>query len=412
MKSSDAAHTYSNAPCCARFLARRYFAQWPADCSLVAAPQFFSWGTKPNSFEATGCALALWRVTQPPLRVGARSAMVGWPTTRKYGELHLKIRRWAAAAAALACLVGGFISPGMAESWPTRTVTIVTPFAAGSVTDATARLIGQALQEALGQPFVIENKTGAGGMIAALSVARADPDGYTLLLTTNSTHSAAPALYKKVPYDPIKDFVPVARIGSFPSVVVVNPDLKVNSIQELVAYAKANPGKLSYGHGNSSGYIAGEAIKHQTGVDIVRVSYRSNPAAVTDLIAGHIPMMIPDLNNALPQIAEKKMRPLAVLTKQRSSDLPDVPTLAESVMPGFDLLAWAGLFGPSKMPPEVVEILAREIKAALAKAEILQRLKSSGVEPYWGDTEEFKGFVASELVKWTDVIKAAGIEPE
>jgi tripartite-type tricarboxylate transporter receptor subunit TctC len=291
-------------------------------------------------------------------------------------------------------------------------VTIVTPFAAGSVTDATARIVGQILQEALGRPVVVENKAGAGGLIAAQAVARAEPDGYTLLLTTNSTHSAATALFKKVPYDPIKDFTPIARIGSFPSVVVVNPSVKVNTIQELVAYAKANPGKLSYGHGNSTGYIAGEAIKNQAGIDIVHVSYRSNPAAVTDLIAGHIPMMIPDLNNALPQIAEKNMRPLAVLTKTRSASLPDVPTLDETVIPGFDLMAWAGLFGPANLPPEVVQTLARTLKAGLAKPDMLEKLKSSGIEPYWGDTDEFKAYVASELVKWTTVIKAARIEPE
>lgn len=326
--------------------------------------------------------------------------------------MYLKVRRSIAATGVLACLLGGFISPGMAQSWPTRTVTIITPFAAGSVTDATARIIAQVVQDAFGRPVVVENKAGAGGLIAAQAVARSEPDGYTLLLTTNSTHSAAPALFKKVPYDPIKDFTPIARIGSFPSVVVVNPALKVNSIQELVAYAKANPGKLSYGHGNSTGYIAGESIKHQLGLDIVRVSYRSNPAAVTDLIAGHIPMMIPDLNNALPQIAEKNMRPLAVLTKTRSASLPDVPTLNETVIPGFDLMAWAGLFGPANMPPEVVEKLAGAIGAALAKPDIQEKFKSSGIEPYWGDTAEFKKYVDGELVKWTSVIKAAGIEPE
>jgi tripartite-type tricarboxylate transporter receptor subunit TctC len=317
-----------------------------------------------------------------------------------------------AAIGVLAWSVLGLVSPGAAQSWPTRTVTIVTPFSAGSVTDATARIIAQVLQQALGHPFVVENKSGAGGLIAAQAVARAEPDGYTLLLTTNSTHSAAPALFKKVPYDPIKDFTPIARIGSFPSVVVVNPSLQVNTIQELVAYAKANPGKLSYGHGNSTGYIAGEAIRNQAGIDIVHVSYRSNPAAVTDLIAGHIPMMIPDLNNALPQIAERNMRPLAVLTKTRSPSLPDVPTLDETVLPGFDLLAWAGLFGPANLPPDMVQRLARTLRVELAKPAILESFKRSGIEPYWGDTEEFKIYVASELVKWTSVIKAAGIEPE
>jgi len=326
--------------------------------------------------------------------------------------MNLKTRRPVVLSGAMAGLLAAFNSPVSAQSWPTRTVTIVTPFGAGSVTDTTARIIGQVLQEAFGQPVIVENKPGAGGLIAAQGVSRAEPDGYTLLLTTNSTHSAAPALFKKVPYDPIKDFTPIARIGSFPSVVVVNPKLNVNSIQELVAYAKANPGKLSYGHGNSTGYIAGEAIKHQTGVDIVRVSYRSNPMAVADLIAGHIPVMIPDLNNALPQIADKNMRPLAVLTTSRSEALPNVPTLHETVMPGFDLLAWAGLFGPAIMPPEVVAKIAGAIGAALAKAQIKDKFKNSGIEPFWGDTAEFAKYVDGELVKWTSVIKSAGIQPE
>jgi tripartite-type tricarboxylate transporter receptor subunit TctC len=317
-----------------------------------------------------------------------------------------------AVAAAFACAIISLGSPSSAESWPTRTVTFITPFAAGSVTDTTARLLAQVLQERFGHPFVVENKAGAGGLIAAQAVARAEPDGYTLLLTTNSTHSAATSLYKQVPYDPIKDFTPVARIGSFPSVVVVNPETKIKTIQELAAYAKANPGKLSYGHGNSTGYIAGEAIKHQAKIDIVRVAYRSVPAAVTDLIAGHIPMMVLDISSALPQLADKTMIPLAVLTKTRSSFLPNVPTLDETIIPGFDLLAWAGVFGPANMPPEVTKALADGLKEALDKPETLEKFKSLGIEPYWGDTEEFKRYVATELVKWTSVIKGAGIEPE
>jgi tripartite-type tricarboxylate transporter receptor subunit TctC len=317
-----------------------------------------------------------------------------------------------AVAAAFAYAIFAFSSQSRAQSWPERPVTIVTSFAAGSVTDTTARIIAQVLQERFGRPFIVENKAGAGGLIAAQAVARAEPDGYTLLLTTNSTHSAATSLYKKVPYDPIKDFTPVARIGSFPSLVVVNPETKIKTIQELAAYAKANPGKLSYGHGNSTGYVAGEAIKHQAKIDIVRVAYRSVPSAVTDLIAGHIPMMVLDISSALPQLADKTMIPLAVLTKARSSILPDVPTLDETIIPGFDLLAWVGMFGPANMPPEVTRALADGLKAALAKPEILERFKSLGIEPYWGDTDEFKGFVATELVKWTTVIKSAGIEPE
>jgi tripartite-type tricarboxylate transporter receptor subunit TctC len=231
-------------------------------------------------------------------------------------------------------------APVSAETYPTRAITIVTPFAAGSATDAAAPMIGQYLQDALGQSVVIENRAGAGGVPAANAVARAKPDGCTLFFTTNSTHSAANGLFKSVPYDPIKDFTPIARIGSFPSFVAVNPALPVNSIFDLIEYAKANPGKLSYGVGNSTGHIAGETIKKRTGTDIVRVNYRSNPAAVTDLVAGHIPMGIPDFNTGMPQLRTQKVRALAVLTKERNRVLPDVPTLNETVMPGFDILAW------------------------------------------------------------------------
>ena len=330
----------------------------------------------------------------------------------KQKETPVRLRKLLAMVGTLAWSLGGLATSGTAQSWPARTVKIVAPYAAGSVTDLTARIIGAALQEALGRTFIVENKPGAGGMIAAQTVAHADPDGYTLFLTTSATHSAIGGLYKTVPYDPIKDFTPIARIGSFPSVLVVHPSVKVNTIQELVAYARANPGKLSYGHGNSTGYIVGEAFKHQANLDIVRVAYRSVPAAVTDLISGQIPILILDISNAMPQLADKSMRPLAVFTRKRSPELPDVPTLDETVMPGFDLLAWAGLFGPAKLPPEVVAILERELKTVLAKPEILEKFRTSGIEPYWGDSGEFKDFVASELVKWTTVIKAAGIEPE
>jgi tripartite-type tricarboxylate transporter receptor subunit TctC len=299
-----------------------------------------------------------------------------------------------------------------AETYPARPVTIITPFAAGSVTDAAARLIAQSLQESLGQPFVVENRAGAGGLLAASAVARAKNDGYTLLLTTNSTHSAANGLFKSVPYDPIKDFTPIARIGSFPSFVAVNPSQPINSMQELVAYAKAKPGKLSYGVGNSTGQITGETIKKRTGIDVVRVNYRSNPAALTDLIAGHIQVMIPDFNTGLGQVKAKTIRPLAVLTKDRNPALPDVPTLAETVMPGFDILAWAGMFGPANMPPEAVKAIADNIDKALKRPDVRERFAAAGTDIYWIGPAQFDAFVKSELVKWTAAIKEAGIEPE
>jgi tripartite-type tricarboxylate transporter receptor subunit TctC len=316
------------------------------------------------------------------------------------------------AVAALGVTLGVLATPACAENYPARPVTIIVPFAPGSVTDAAARLIGQHLQDALGQPFVIENKAGAGGLIAASAVAHAAPDGYTLLITTNSTHSAAPALFKNVPYDPIKDFTPVARIGSFPSMIAVYPGLPIKTIGELVAYAKANPGKLEYGHGNSTGQIVGETLKKRTGVDIVRVAYRSNPPAVADLIAGHIAMMIPDFNTGLPQVKAGLIRPVAVFTKERNPRLPDVPTLNETVMPGFDILSWAGMFAPANAPPDVVARLANALQTILSDPKIVEHFAEIGTDTFYSGPREFGDYVQTELVKWTTVAKEAGIEPE
>ncbi len=313
---------------------------------------------------------------------------------------------------ACALLVGLSHATANAESYPARPVTIITSFAAGSVTDAAARLIGQHLQDALGQTFVIENKAGAGGLLAASTVARAKPDGYTLLLTTNSTHSVVYGMFKSVPYDPIADFTPIARVGNFPSFIAVNVSQPINTMAELVAYAKANPGKLAYGVGNSTSQITGETLKKRTGVDIVRVAYRSNPQAMTDLIANHIPMMIPDFNVGLPQLKAGKILALAVLRKNRNSVLPDVPTLNETVMPGFDILAWAGMFGPANMPPEAVKSISDELQKALAKPEIKDRLTAAGTEVYFSGPADFSAFVKAELPRWTAMIKEAGMEPE
>jgi tripartite-type tricarboxylate transporter receptor subunit TctC len=312
----------------------------------------------------------------------------------------------------VAVLVAGFAAPAVAEDYPSRPVTILTPFAAGSATDTAARLVSKYLQEALGQPFIIENRDGAGGMLAAEAVARAQPDGYTLLLTSNSTHSAAPGLFKRVPYDPIKDFTPIARIGSFPSFIAVTNDLPVKSMQELVAYAKANPGKVTAGYGNSTGRITTEIMKRRLDIDIVPVAYRSNPAAVTDLMAGHIEMGVPDFSTGLAMAKSGKFRPLAVLTKDRDPALPDVPTLDGTVMPGFDLLAWTGMFGPAGMPKEVVDKLAAPIEKALANEDVRQRFRDVGVEVYWIGPDGFSTYVKDELVKWTTLIKDANIQPE
>jgi len=310
-----------------------------------------------------------------------------------------------------AWLLAALASPATAETYPARAVTIVIPFAAGSQTDTATRIVAQYMQDALGQPFVVENKAGAGGLIAASTVARAKPDGYTLLLTTNSTQSAI-ALFKSVPYDPINDFTAIARLGNFPSFVAVNVGVPVSSMAELVARARAAPGKMSYGVGNSTGQIVGETLKKRTGVDITRISYRSNPAAMADLVAGHIDMMVPDTNTGMPQVRVQKIRPLAWLTKERNPLLPDLPTLDETVLPGFETLAWAGLFAPAGVPPEVVSVLGNEMQKMLAKPEMRERFGVSGIQVVSQGPQEFAEFVKAQLVRYTALIKEAGIEPE
>jgi putative tricarboxylic transport membrane protein len=320
------------------------------------------------------------------------------------------LHRLIASGCAVLCALA--MSPAAAQTYPTRPVTVVIPFAAGSSTDAVARVVAQHLQAALGQTFLVENKAGAGGMLAANTVARAPGDGYTILLTTNSTHSAANGLFKSVPYDPIKDFTPVVRIGGFPNFVAIYPELPIRTPAELIAYAKANPGKLNYGIGNSTGHIVGETVKRRTGIDMLRVSYRSNPMAVTDLIAGRLSVMFLEFANGMPQIKAQKVRPIAMITKERSHYLPDLPTLDETILPGFDVMPWVGIFGPANMPAEVVKVLARELQTIVAKPEIKEQFMHAGMDVYWIGHEQFPDFVKSELVKWTAMIKEAGIDPE
>ena len=318
--------------------------------------------------------------------------------------------KWLIAAFILSLSVA--TPQAFADTYPSRTVIFVIPFTAGSITDTVARWIAHDLQETLHQTFIVENKPGAQGLVAGNYVAHAAPDGYTLFFTTNTTQSAAPGLFKKVPYDPIKDFVSIARIAGFPSFIAVNGNSPIKSIKEMVAYAKANPGKLSYGHGNSSGEVGGETFKKRLGLDIVRVPYRGNPAAINDLIAEHIFMAVPDFGTGLPQVRAQKIRPLAVLTKVRNPALPDVPTLDETVLPGFDLIAWAGIFAPAGTPPEVVKTVADAVKKSIEKPELKKQFGVLGIDVFWAGPEEFQKYVKTELDKWTGMIKESGIQPE
>jgi putative tricarboxylic transport membrane protein len=304
-------------------------------------------------------------------------------------------------------------TPAMGQDkYPARSVTLIVGFGPGSPSDSTARLIAESFHSTTGQPFVVENRPGAGGTRGANSIAKAAPDGYALLVTTSSTQSAAPALFKSLTYDPIKDFTPIARISGLPQVIVSNNSYPFKTMGELVAYAKANPGKLSYASSNATATIAGETLKRRHGLDMARVPYQSNTVAMTDLIAGHVPLMVSDFGTALGHINAKKITPLAVLTRERSQLLPDVPTLHETVLPGFDLVGWGGLFGPPGLPPDVVKLLSDGVGKALAREDIAERFRAAGMEVFYMPSSHFAGYVAAQLPVWLNAAKEAGVEPQ
>jgi putative tricarboxylic transport membrane protein len=299
-----------------------------------------------------------------------------------------------------------------AETYPARPITIVVPFAPGSGTDSITRIIGQHLSAALNQSVVIENKVGASGVLAATYVARAAPDGYTLLMATNSTHSANPYLFKSLGYDPVKDFAPVARAGSYVFMLVVNPDVPAKTLPELIAHAKANPGKLTYASGNTTGIVAGETLKARGGVDILHIPYKSTPPALNDVIGGRVSMMFIDLAPGLEHVRAGTLRALAVTTKDRSALLPDLPSLHEAGIPGYDVTSWAGLFAPAGTPKEIVARLNDEVAKIIANPEAKARIAVTGFDAFSGPPETLAVFVQSELVNWAKLIKESGIEPQ
>ncbi len=298
------------------------------------------------------------------------------------------------------------------EAWPARPITLVIPFAAGSGTDNVGRIVGQKLSERLKQPVVIDNKAGANGQIAAEFVAKAKPDGYTIFMTTNTTHSANPSLYKALRYDPVRDFTPVIRTGELPFAVVVNNDLPVKSMKELLDYARANPGKLSYGTPNSTSLVASETLKHQAKIDIVGIPYKASPQALSDLMGNQIQLYVADFGSGLAMMKAQRVRTLAVTPARGSKILADVPPLAATV-PGFDLTSWNGIFGPAGLPREIAERLSTEVNAILAEKDVQEKLAAAGFEVWPSKSPaEFAKYVDDQLALWSGLIKSAGIKAE
>lgn len=322
-------------------------------------------------------------------------------------------RRHLLATSAIAFLgLGPAAVMAQAQPFPSRPITFVVPFAAGSATDQLARALGQSLTNDTGQPVVVENKAGASGMIAASAVAKAPADGYTVLITTNTTHAANEHLYKKLSYDPVKDFAPVAALGKGGQVMVVNPASGYKTVADVIAEAKKSPGKLNFGSGSSSSRIAGELFQQMAGVQILHVPYKSNPNAITDLLGGQITMMFADMSTGVPQIKSEKLRALGVTASKRAPMLPNVPTIAEAGVPGYEMGYWFAAYTPAGTPPAAIQRLNELLIRATASAQAKSFFESSGSEAFTSTPDGLAKFQAAETRKWGDIIKAAGIQAE
>lgn len=318
------------------------------------------------------------------------------------------------ATLALTTLAATLIAAtAQAQTFPDKAVTFVVPFAAGTATDQIARAIGNAVTAQTKQPVVIDNKAGASGFIASQQVARAAPDGYTVLISTNTTHAANEHLFKKLPYDPVKDFEPVTALGKGGQIMVVNPSFPAQTVTEFVALAKKEPGKYTFGSGSSSSRMAGELLQQMAGIKLLNVPYKSNTLAVTDLLGGQIDMMITDSATGLPQVKAGKLRALGFSGAKRSPLAPDVPTIDEAGVNGYEMGYWFAAYVPAKTPPEVVtrlnELLVQAAQSDGAKAAFYA---PTGTEIYTTSPQELGKFQASESQKWGRIVKAAGIEAE
>jgi tripartite-type tricarboxylate transporter receptor subunit TctC len=316
-----------------------------------------------------------------------------------------------ALALAFTCAPGQAGDAGTAASaYPDKPLRLIVPFPPGGGADNLARLMMPRVAQALGQPIVIENKPGAGGNTGAEFVAHAAPDGYTLLYGTNGTHAINASLYRNLHFDPIKDFTPVAQLTEIATMLVVNPQLPVNSTTELIGYARANPGKLNFasaGNGTTS-HLAGELFRTQAGVDIVHVPYRGGAQAMTDLIGGQVQMMIDVMPNAYPQVRDGRVRGLAVATLKRFPGAPELPTIADSGLPGFEASAWDGIFVPAGTPAAIVERLNAAIRQALDDPDVGAALRARGAQPAPGTPGAFAQFIAVSVEKWALAVRSSG----
>jgi tripartite-type tricarboxylate transporter receptor subunit TctC len=299
-----------------------------------------------------------------------------------------------------------------ADDYPSKPITFVAVFGPGSASDTLCRIIGQRLSMALKETVIVDNRPGANGALAATYVARSAPDGYTLLMATNSPLSAAPFINKSVPYDPVKDFTPVTRVGSFTLMLVVHPSIPAKNVKELIAYVKSKPGELSFASANTAGIVAGYTLSHWAGLNMLHVPYKSSPPALQDVVAGRVSMMFTDLTTGLPLVQSGALRALATTRIKRSALFSELPTLDEAGVKGFNLDAWAGLVAPAHTPEPIVTLLNTELRKIIDDPEIKQRLKNVGFEAFSSSPEEMGNTIKEELAKWKTMVQDAGLQPE
>ena len=311
-----------------------------------------------------------------------------------------------------ALVLFGAATAAWAQTYPAKPIRIVVGFPPGGGNDIIARMVGAKMQETWGQPVVIDNKPGANSIIAAEFVAKSAPDGYTLLVNATGGMSVNPVLYAKLPYDSLKDFVAISMVGSFPLVLVVHPSVPANSVQELVAYAKANPGALNYSSGSTAFQVASEMFKQMTGTDLRHIPYKGSAASITAVIAGDVQMTIVDTPPLVPQINAGRVKALAVTSSKRASAMSGLPTIAESGVPGYEMVLWIGVFAPAGTPRDVAGKLNAEVVRIVRLTEIREKLDAMGVEPLGNTQEQMAEWIRREIARYGPVVKAANIKAE
>lgn len=346
----------------------------------------------------------------------ARSVGVELGPRPVYNRPIVKLHAFIFASAGSRCATLAFaalVAPAMAQDYPARTVRLVVPFATGGGTDLVARLTAQKLGERWGQQFIVENRAGAGGIVGTEAVARAKADGYTLAVVSGS-HTINPSLHKRLPYDSIRDFAPVTNLVSGPALLVVHPSVPARSVKELIALAKARPGELSFASsGNGSPpHLAGELFKWMAGVDMIHVPYKGNGPAYADLMGGQVKLMFPNIASSLQHVRSGKLDALAVTSRLRSPAAPEIPTIAESGLPGYDLSSWFGLLAPAGTAVGIVNILQQEIAKVYEQPDVREKIRSFGVEPVANSPAEFAAELAAEMAQWAKLFAAARIEAE